>query len=288
MNNINELQNSKGILKALFAQRYLYSRAKKYEVAIFILIILNCLIANLFIIYMEEKYVLIFAIIILIASIILEKIKEKDFEKAAEIQEYIDRKIYGFDIKKHRIDKYSIDELEHIIKAINLRHKKIAELQQNFSGDSKEHGVKDWYVGINKNMKREVAIYKCQTQNTGWDKSNNDTYKKIKILFAVVILVLIIWAFKVSWYSFLIAILEPIISIINFAIKSKNFEDISKKIETLEDRIDIDNINVEDLEYIQDKIFERRKLGYAVHDFIDKIKSKELHEIYKEEQDGQK
>ena len=93
MNNINELQNSKGILKALFAQRYLYSRAKKYEASIFILIIVNCLIANLFITYIDEKYVLICAMIILIVSIILEKIKEKDFEKAAVIQEYIDRKI---------------------------------------------------------------------------------------------------------------------------------------------------------------------------------------------------
>lgn len=288
MNNISELQNSKEILKALFAQRYLYSRAKKYELAIFILIILNCLIANLCIAYIEEKYVLICAMFILIVSVILEKIKEKDFEKAAEIQEYIDRKIYGFDIKKHRIDKYSIDELEHIIKFLNLRHKKRAELQQNFSGDSKEHGVRDWYVGINRNMTKKVAIYKCQIQNTGWDKSNNDTYKKIKILFAVAILVLIAWAFKVSWYSFLIAILEPIVSIINFSIKSKDFEDISKEIKTLENRINIDNINVEDLEYIQDKIFERRKLGYAVPDFIDKIKSKGLHEIYKEEQDGQK
>ena len=78
MNNINELQNSKGILKALFAQRYLYSRAKKYEASIFILIIVNCLIANLFITYIDEKYVLICAMIILIVSIILEKIKEKE------------------------------------------------------------------------------------------------------------------------------------------------------------------------------------------------------------------
>ncbi len=286
MNNINELQNSKRILKALFAQRYLYSKAKKYEVAIFIMIILSCLIAK--ITYIGEQYILICAMIILIVGRILEKIKEKDFEKAAVIQEYIDRKIYGFDIEKQRIDKYSIDEIENIVKFINLRHKKRAELQMNFSGDSKEHGVKDWYVGIDKNIERRVAIYKCQTQNTGWDRSNNDTYKKIIKIFEVAMLVLIILAFKMSWYSLILAILEPIASIMNFENKSKDFEDISIEIETLEKRIDIDNINVEDLKDIQNKIFERRKLGYAVPDFIDKLKSKELHEIYKEEQDGKK
>lgn len=283
MNNINEVQNSSKVLDALFAQRHLYSRAKKCELTMFIIPILNCLIANIPSSYVNKEAIFICLLIIYVISIALKNVNSNDYEKAAEIQEYVDRTIYGIRIKKNRIDKYSVDSLKRIIKSINIKHKEKSEAQKNATGDSEEHGVKDWYVGINESLEKKYAIYKCQEQNTWWDENNNKTYKKVLCVFYLIVFAVLLIAFRNGSFGFLIASLEPISSILSLNSKMHKYENVSREIRILENTIDTDNINMSDLEEIQAKIFERRKIGYSVPDFIDKFKSKELHEIYKED-----
>lgn len=279
MNKINNLQNSEEILSALFAQRCLYSKAKRIDTIIFMLMIFNCVIANINCV--KEMYVFIIVFTIAIINVIFHETKEKSINEAAEIQEYIDRKMYGFKINES-IDNYSIEELKRKIKSINIKYEKKASVQKNATGDSKEHGVKDWYVDIKQNMKKNNAIYKCQTQNTWWDEKNSQTYVKINFVLFLAIFIVFVWALKTESYAFLIAMLEPFLYIFDFYRKNQKFADVSKEIKTLEERIDKDNIDIKDLEYIQEKIFKRRKIGYMVPDFIDKLKSIKLHRIYKE------
>ena len=71
------------------------------------------------------------------------------------------------------------------------------------------------------------------------------------------------------------------ILISNLYITYKNYQKISQQIKTLEDivdKTDIKDINV--LKEIQEKIFERRKTGYKVPDFIHNFKASELHKKY--------
>ena len=285
-NNINKIQNTEEVLSALFAQKYLYSKAKWYGVIKAILIILSCIITNFLNIVIGDKYVLICAIIIILGSCVVEKHKDELVAEAAEIREYADKKIFEIEVENNKIDKFYINELNKKIKSLNFKYKKKAKIQKESTGDSKEHGVKDWYVGISPSIYKNLAIYKCQIQNSEWDKSNNEVYKKIIGLFTVIIVVFVLYMFKMSWYSAILAVSEPIVRFGIIICKSRKYQELSIAIKTLEERIDIKNINIKDLLCIQNKIFERRRLGYEIPDFIHKLKSEELHNVYKEEDNG--
>ena len=155
MNNINLKQNESSSIDLLFAQRYLYTSAKKYFIwrtiiAIFIAIIgplltsLNSLIS---------AYVALFVLIYVLAdNFLLEKIEISKKVIAAKTQELFD--VYVYDMPWNTIVVGEKPEQE-VIDFILLNNK---------NRDSTI--LMNWYPEENSQVELLKGIFLCQYSNT--------------------------------------------------------------------------------------------------------------------------
>ena len=282
MNKINELQNTKQIKDALFTQKTLYHEMYINKIVAFVIIIIGVIIAKILESNnVDEILISIINLIFAASFLLINYLCNNKCEFAAIIQEYVDRTLFEFEIPKDSIDKFSIKEIKQKIYETINSHKKKYEIQIEKTGDDPEHGVKNWYTNISDDLDIIEAIYKCQKQNTWWDQEQDKIYFKFKIVFIVILALLLCILFVNMWQIIVITILGTLIDLSNIYITYKNYKKISQEIKTLEntvDKTDIKNITI--LKEIQEKIFERRKTGYKVPDFIHNFKASELHKKY--------
>lgn len=281
MNKISEMQNTEEVREALFSQKMLYHEMYIYRIIAFVILIVGTIsskvlennnIAEIIIVVINFIFALTFALINNLSS---DKCKY-----AAIIQEYIDMTLYKFEILDNEIDGIQLEEIKEKIYETIKRHKKEYKNQINTNGDSPEHGVADWYTNISNDLEIEEAIIKCQKQNTWWDKEQDRIYAIFKIVFTIVFIVSLVFLFKVMWQTVVITFISIAIELSSLYRKYKNYANLSIEIKTLED-IYVKSKDTEILKEIQRKIFERRKTGYKVPDFLHNLKSVELHEKYK-------
>lgn len=283
MNKINKLQNTKQIKDALFTQKTLYHEMYINKIVAFVILIIGVVVAKILENNnIDEILIAIINLIFAISFLLINYLCNNKCEFAAAIQEYIDRTLFGFEIEKDTIGKFSIKEIEQKIYETIKSHKKKYEIQIEKTGDDPEHGVKDWYTNISNELDIIKAINKCQKQNTWWDQEQDKIYFRFKIAFIVILALLLYILFMNMWQIIAITILGTLIDLSNLYVTYKNYKKISQQIKTLEDMVDktdIKDINI--LKEIQEKIFERRKTGYKVPDFIHNFKSSELHKKYR-------
>lgn len=99
MNDINTKQNEERILKYLFAQRYLYSKAKeKFNISFIVSIII--LILGLIPSFSDTIFMAFITVIGIILSFVMQLINNNKRKLAVDFQEYVDRYLFGFKIDK--------------------------------------------------------------------------------------------------------------------------------------------------------------------------------------------
>lgn len=281
MNDIQKKQNTKEILEALYAQRRLYTEVKDIRRINILIILLNCSCTKLLEIN-EIKQALIIVIAFIIINLIIEKIATKKSSLAVAIQEYIDRKLFGFGFEKNQIDDYRIKDIQQKIQEIIDKHKKECYKQIHAKGDEKDRGVKDWYNEISDSLPRVNAIFKCQIQNTWWERELSKWYLnflRFNIIIMFLISVILLWNYLVPC---LLILSELVVYFINRCISYKEYEDISKDIKAVQEYIENTNsMSLKGLEDLQEKIYKRRKIDFRIPDWVYNLKSNKLHEKYK-------
>jgi ABC-type multidrug transport system fused ATPase/permease subunit len=282
LNKINEMQNTKQIKDALFTQKILYREMYIHKIIAFVILIIGVVVAKILDSNnIDEILISIINLVFAACFLLINYLCNNKCEFAATIQEYIDRTLFEFDIEKDSIGKFSTKEIKQKIYETIKSHKKKYEIQIEKTGDDPEHGVKDWYTNISNELNILEAINKCQMQNTWWDQEQDKIYFIFKIVFIVILSLLLYILFVDMWQIIVITILGTLIDFISLYVTYKNYKKISQEIKTLEnmvDKTDIKNITI--LKEIQEKIFERRKTGYKVPDFIHNFKASELHKKY--------
>jgi hypothetical protein len=282
MNNINEKQNSKEILDALFVQSCINSEVGKIDFIIFIISLIGC-----FTLIIPDSYNIDYRIImginfliVLIVSL-LQKFCEKKVYMAATIQEYIDQTLYEFERVEKGIEECSLEEIkEVIISKIEKQKQKKYIKKITLTGDNVEHGVKNWYGEIDNKLDRLDVIQMCQSQNTWYDEKNNETYIKVlKIIIALLIINVLIFG------KDLILIILSLAGIVEYLVikyfKYKDFIKITNEIKTLEKYSNKKSEkDTNDLVEIQKKIYIRRKIGYKIPDFIHYMHTTKLHRLF--------
>ena len=138
----------------------------------------------------------------------------------------------------------------------------------------------DWYTNISNDLELPDAIIKCQKQNTWWDKEQDKIYAIFKIAFTILLILILVMLFINMWQVIVITVVSIAVELYNLYAKYKTYAKLSIEIQTLED-IYIKSKDEKILKEIQSKIFERRKTGYKVPDFLHNFKSIDLHEKYK-------
>jgi hypothetical protein len=281
LNKINEVQNSEEIKNAIFAQKLIYHEMYICRMVDFAILIAGIILVKA----LEDNNInqLIIVVINLIFTTLfglINKLSNNKCKYAATIQEYIDRTLYRFEITDNQIDDMQLEEVKEKIYEAIKTHKKKYQIQINTTGDDPEHGVADWYTNISDDLDIEEAIIKCQRQNTWWDKEQDKVYAIFKIIFTIVLIVTLVFLFKDMWQIIAITVISIALEIYSLYCKYKNYANISREIKTLED-IYAKSKDIQILKEIQRKIFERRKTGYKVPDFLHNLKSAELHQKYK-------
>lgn len=281
MNKINERQNSKDIKEAIFSQKMLYHEMYRDRIMSFIILIVGIILVKILENNIIEEIVTVtIDAIFSIAFLLINKASDKKCKYAATIQEFVDLTLYNFEIFENQIDDIKLEEIKEIIYETIKRHKKEYQKQINATGDSNEHGVSDWYTDISEDLEMQDAIIKCQKQNTWWDKEQDKIYTIFKIVFTTVLILTLVVLFKNIWKIIIITAISIIVDVCELYKKYRKYERLSIEINELEDqyiKTKVDGI----LKDIQKKIFERRKTGYKVPDFLHNLKSADLHEKYK-------
>lgn len=281
MNKINEVQNSKEIKEAIFSQKMLYREMYRYRIIAFVILIVGIILAKI----LEnnninEVTVVAINLIFAITFGLFNKLSSDKCKYAATIQEFVDITLYKFEIIDNQIDGIKMEEIKEKIYETIKKYKKEYKKQINSTGDSPEHGVADWYTNISDNLKMSDAIIKCQKQNTWWDKEQDKIYKRFKIVFTTLLILLVVILFIDMWQVIVITVFSIAIEIYSLYDKYKTYAKLSIEIKALED-IYLKSKDEKILKEIQSKIFQRRKTGYKVPDFLHNFKSVDLHEKYK-------
>ena len=281
MNKINEVQNSKEIKEAIFSQKMLYREMYRYRIISFVILIVGIILVKI----LENNNIneIVVVVIDLIFAIIFGLINKLSINKckyAATIQEFVDITLYEFEIIDNQIDGIELEDIKEKMYETIKRHKKEYKKQINSIGDSPEHGVADWYTNISDDLEMHDAIIKCQKQNTWWDKEQDKIYFIFKIVFTTLLILTLVVLFRNMWQIIVITAVSIAVEVYGLCKKYKDYVRLSIEIKTLED-IYLKSKNEKILKEIQSKIFERRKTGYKVPDFLHNFKSVDLHEKYK-------
>lgn len=281
MNKINEVQNSKEIKEAIFSQKMLYREMYRYRIISFVILISGMILVKILESNnINEIIVVVIDLIFAIIFALINKLSSNKCKYAATIQEFVDITLYEFESTDNQIDGIKLEKIKEKIYETIKRHKKEYQKQINSTGDSPEHGVADWYTNISNDLEMQDAIIKCQKQNTWWDKEQDKIYAIFKIVFTMLLILILVILFRDVWQVIVITVISIVIEIYDLYDKYKNYAKLSIEIKTLED-IYLKSKDKKILKEIQFKIFERRKTGYKVPDFLHNFKSVDLHEKYK-------
>ncbi len=197
MNDINTKQNEERILKYLFAQRYLYSKAKeKFNISFIVSIII--LILGLIPSFSDTIFMVFITAIGIILSFVMQLINNNKRKLAVDFQEYVDRYLFGFKIDKKNIT--NLNKLEEISNELIISN---ANEYRKEIDPSNRHGVYNWYTDVSL-LPLDVARVVCQNENVRWENRQRGLYSNIIIVVILVTMLIFgikIYIFKEKWYN---------------------------------------------------------------------------------------
>jgi len=272
-------QNEDDMLDHLKAQRFVYSSAKKYAIAIFLCLTFSPLVINIIISYFvkcEELISLLFFVILILFGLgqfFRCKLKKDKF-LAACIQQKFD--IYVFNMQE--ILQKDIKFKTHLKESISNAVRKYK--------NNGENNFRDWYPKKYSNLPYEQAVFYCQKVNFNWTLKLKHKYCFTLIVFLIIttIIIIINAIMNCSSVNNLILIsvtLLPLVS--NF---SDSYQKLTKDIQILEEilekieqtEMEFGSLNNEKLreitEELQEKIFLYRQKAYLIPNWFYKFHKK--------------
>ena len=263
INNILERQNEEHSLELLAAQRQMYSCAKRINNGYILLSVLLPFSCSIILTFTDSSLIkslsCLASIISLFISYIVNQKKKEIKIHAAYIQQkfdiYVyqmpwDEKLFGPNINMDGlIVKYSYEIL---------------------ANKKEKDKLKNWYACTIDEKDRYKWILACQRQNFWWDvglrkKYRNYSSTAIILLCILIILIGIINNETTNDLLIRIIFILPILTCLKDIISRIN-DDISV-LKQLDNALNNDaEKTMEDLQYIQKKIFEHRKICYAIPD----------------------
>lgn len=271
---IKDRQNEEDILEFLYLARFSYNQATKCNFWILILTIISFILIMLGIFWLQ--------LVLLVIITILNIKKIKNIKIGADAKKYIDRTLFGLELK------FDIGKKEYLKdKALKVieKNKEDYELKKANNGYSNVRGIKDWYnVG---NKEGIDAIYQCQRENLYWDKKLVVIYAVVLVLLFIVSLIALLLINKFStrgvaeiissYYNVLSTLALEIFGISSYIIYSARIDENRKSYENIKNLEDKEKQMLE----LQEKIEKRRKQPYTIPDVLHKIKSIEYHKRWK-------
>lgn len=268
--DINKKQNEDDMIQLLFYSRNLYNKSTRIAVLKIIVIVINIILSLI------QKDTVYLSSAFFSAFTILEIYENFCVKNAAKARNIFDNILFGF--------KQSDYEEEIKEKAYSLckRHKKEYEIQKENLGTDNPPGLRNWYSEKKGNGKNEI-VFKCQIENTEWDKKI--TIIDLKIFMAVLIAVAVLVIFKHynKELSELISVILVGIELVYEIIKRFKLYSVHNKIisirECLINQYSKDKIKKDDLIFLQSSIEKRREMDLVPLNFIHKKITNYMHDL---------
>ena len=267
---INKKQNEDDMIQLLFYSRYLYN----YSIRIIILKIIMVII-NIILLLIQKDTIYLSAAFFLLFTIL--EISEHFYVKnAAKARNLFDNNLFEFETKDYEV------KIREKAYSLCKRHKKTYDIQKVNLGIDNPPGLRNWYSKKEGNNKNEIA-FKCQIENTKWDKKINKIDLIIFIAILIVIIILVIFKYYYKELSKLISIIltgfELVYEIIKrFVVYFKHYINISNR-ECLINLFLKNKIKKDDLIYLQNFIEKRRNMDLVPLNFIHNKITNDMHDL---------
>ncbi len=273
LNAIPELQNTETQLKRLAAQRFIYSTAKRAQIAQLVLAIPFTIIFSILGLFISNfaPWQAIYALSVLLLEAILEQWQKRQRKQAAKIQELFDCDTLGLDWNELEIGLKP--DIETVIEGSNnyLRTK------GNFDD------LVNWYPPVVGNLPIHLARLICQRTNLRWDFQLRRWFAQRAItLTAIVILLLLIFSLwnQLSLERFVLSVLAPALPVFSWGFKeyqrqnevADDLERLKSQVEeywnnAINSRISVHQIEIKS-RALQDEIFDLRKGSPLIFDAV--------------------
>ncbi len=269
---INKKQNEEEMIQLLYYSRNLYNRS--IEIFILKLIVVGI---NIILSFTQKDTIFLSAIIFMLFTL-LEIIERACVKNAARARNLFDVSLFEFENVKY---ESKIKEKAYIF---CRKHKKDYKIQKENLGTDDPPGLKNWYTQNNGKTKNEI-IFKCQIENTKWDKKITNTDLGIFIVILVLVILIVIYKYYNKMLSELISVILVGIELIYEVIKRallyiKYNKNVSNR-EILIDEFSDSKITKKHLKSLQSLIEERREMDLVPLNFIHRKVSNYMHEIIK-------
>ena len=268
--DINKKQNEDDMIQLLFYSRNLYNKSTRIAVLKIIVIVINIILSLI------QKDTVYLSSAFFSAFTILEIYENFCVKNAAKARNIFDNILFGF--------KQSDYEEEIKEKAYSLckRHKKEYEIQKENLGTDNPPGLRNWYSEKKGNGKNEI-VFKCQIENTEWDKKITIIDLKIFMAVLIAVAVLVIFKYYNKELSELISVILVGIELVYEIIKRFKLYSVHNKIisirECLINQYSKDKIKKDDLIFLQSSIEKRREMDLVPLNFIHKKITNYMHDL---------
>jgi len=268
--DINKKQNEDDMIQLLFYSRNLYNKSTRISVLKIIVIVINIILSLI------QKDTVYLSAAFFSAFTILEIYENFCVKNAAKARNLFDNILFGF--------KQSDYEGEIKEKAYSLckRHKKEYEIQKVNLGTDNPPGLRDWYSKKKGNDKNEI-IFKCQIENTKWDKK----ITKIDLLIFSLVLIIVAILVSIKYYnkelceliSVILSGIELVYEIIKRFRLYSIYNNIISNRECLINQFSKNKIKKDNLEFLQSLIEKRREMDLVPLNFIHKKITNYMHDL---------
>lgn len=269
---INKKQNEEEMIQLLYYSRNLYNRST--QIFIFKIIVL---IINIVLLFEQENNIFL-SVLFHVLFILLESVEQICVKNAARARNLFDIILFEFESVKYE------SKLKEKAYIFCRKHKEDYKIQKENVGTDDPPGLKNWYTQNNGKTKNEI-IFKCQIENTKWDKKITNT----DLVIFIVTLILVIFIVGCKYYNrtlseLILALLvgfELIYEIIKrVSLYIKYNKNLSNR-ELLIDEFSNSRISKKHLKSLQALIEERREMDLVPLNFIHRKVSNYMHEIIK-------
>lgn len=227
-NQINLRQNEKITLQYQGLSKFLLIRSAKITNFVLVLNIILCALTYLYLDLSSNRFLILFAALVFVFSIHLNRISRRKCEESAFLKEKFDKYVFGFIEKLPPLDTYFDNLLQDKAKNISTYTKN--------SGEDEIRGVMNWYENVDENDDLFWSIRKCMLQNISYDKRFKNQSIAISnfILLIVVIGVFLLISndSAANLISFFVLVMGPAMQImIELYLGAKDIQKINSNIE---------------------------------------------------------
>lgn len=267
---INKKQNEENMIQLLFYSRNLYNKSTRIGIFKIIVVIINITLS------LVQKDTVYLSAVFFLAFTILEICENFCVRNAARARNLFDNILFDFESSNYE------EEIKEKAYSLCKRHKKEYEIQKANLGTDNPPGLRNWYSEKKENDKNEI-IFKCQIENTKWDKK----ITKIDLLIFNAVLIIVSVLVGIKYYNRKLCELISVIlvgielvyeTIKRFILYLVYNNNISNR-ECLINQFSKNKIKKGDLVFLQSFIEKRREMDLVPLNFIHKKITNYMHDI---------